>query len=45
VSDDRDITNVVTAILNRLHHTSLLGSNPRLSSDDLSAEFGRKSAI
>jgi hypothetical protein len=44
VSDDSYIAKVITTILS-LRHTSLLGSNPILSSYSLFAECGRKSAV
>jgi hypothetical protein len=44
VSDDSYVAKVVTTILNGLHHTSLLGSNPILSSDNPPAGFRRKIA-
>jgi hypothetical protein len=43
VSDDSYIAKVITTILS-LRHTSLLGSNPVLSSDNLSTESRRNSA-
>jgi hypothetical protein len=39
VSDDSYVAKVVTTILNGLHHRSLLGSNPILSSDNPPPDF------